>query len=261
MVNPSRDRVIDLSVVIPAFNEQERIADTLIEIKAYLQDLPFESELIVVDDGSRDLTLEVVKTIDICGSELHEQEISRISADGVNRGKGAAVQRGLEIARGRWVLFSDADLSTPIHEVTRMITALEKGADLVIGSRRLPDSDVEPQPAHRRLMGAVFALLVRTLAVPGIRDSQCGFKCYRRSAARRLAALQRMDGFSFDVEHLYLARRLGLRVVELPVRWVDAPGTKVRAVRDSVRMLRDLIRIRRLHRRLEPTPCLIGGRP
>ena len=252
---------IDLSVVIPAYNEQARIADTLIEVKDYLQQQPFRSEVIFVDDGSRDLTLEVVKTIDIYGSEMKEQETSRITTDVTNRGKGAAVQRGFELARGRWVLFTDADLSTPISEVQKLLAELDKGADIAIGSRRMPDSDVEPQPLHRRLMGWVFGSLVRVLAVPDVRDSQCGFKCYTRRSARQLAGLQRMTGFSFDVEHLFLAGRLGMSVVEVPVRWVDAPGTKVRAVRDSWRMFRDLLRIRRLHRGVTGPHCVAGGTP
>lgn len=252
---------IDLSVIIPAYNEQARIADTLLAVKDYLHQQPIRSEVIVVDDGSRDLTLEVVKTIDIYGSEMKEQETSRITTDFTNRGKGAAVRRGLELARGRWVLFTDADLSTPISELEKLMAKIAEGADIVIGSRRMRDSDVEPQPIHRRVMGWFFAFLVRTLAVPGIHDSQCGFKCYTRRSARQLAGLQQMNGFSFDVEHLFLARCLGLAVVEVPVRWVDAPGTKVRAIRDSWRMLRDLLRIRLLHRSVNNSRCVAGETP
>lgn len=240
----------ELSVVIPAYNEQARIADTLIRVKDFLQEWGRPSELILVDDGSRDLTLEVVKTIDIYGALMKEQETTRIATDVSNHGKGEAVRRGLALARGRFILFSDADLSTPIEEVEKLLAALAGGADIAIGSRRLATSEVEPQPIHRRLMGGVFSTLVRLLAVPGVRDSQCGFKCYRRSVARRIAELQKLPGFSFDVEHLYLARRLGWKVAEVGVRWVDAPGTKVKPVRDSYRMFRDLLLIRRLHRGL-----------
>lgn len=253
--------VVDLSVVIPAFNEQARIADTLLRVKEYLQHRPYRAEILVVDDGSRDLTLEVVKTIDIYGEVMKEQESTRIVSEVVNRGKGAAVRRGLELARGRWVLFSDADLSTPIEEVEKLIPVLEAGADVVIASRRLADSEVEPQPLHRRLMGGVFAMLVRLLAVPGIRDSQCGFKAYRRERARELARRQRMNGFSFDVEHLFLAHRLGWRIVEVPVRWIDAPGTKVHPIRDSWRMFCDLVRIRRLHRGVKAAERAREARP
>ena len=237
-----------LSVVIPAYNEQARIADTLLAVKGFLQHWPHRSEVVVVDDGSRDLTLEVVKTIDISGQIFHEQETTRITTDVTNRGKGEAVRRGFLLAKGTYVLFSDADLSTPIEEVEKLLRALEAGADVAIGSRRLPTSEVDPQPLHRRFMGWVFSTLVRTLAVPGVRDSQCGFKCYRLEVARRLAGLQKMPGFSFDVEHLFLARRLGFRVAEIGVRWKDAPGTKVKPLRDSWRMLRDLFRIRWAHR-------------
>jgi dolichyl-phosphate beta-glucosyltransferase len=237
-----------LSIVIPAYNEQARIADTLLKVKAFLQKWPHRSEVVVVDDGSKDLTLEVVKTIDIFGEVMHEQDSTRITTDVTNRGKGEAVRRGLLLAHGKYVLFSDADLSTPIEEVDKLLSALEAGADVAIGSRRLPTSEVDPQPFHRQVMGWVFSTLVRTLAVPGIRDSQCGFKCYRHDAARRLAEAQRMPGFSFDVEHLFLARRFGWRIAEVGVKWVDAPGTKVKPVRDSWRMLRDLFRIRWAHR-------------
>ena len=238
-----------LSVVIPAYNEQARIAETLLKVKAFLQAWPHRSEVVVVDDGSKDLTLEVVKTIDIFGQVMHEQEDStRITTDVTNHGKGEAVRRGLLLARGQYILFSDADLSTPIEEIEKLLAALEAGADVAIGSRRLPTSEVDPQPFHRQIMGWVFSTLVRTLAVPGVRDSQCGFKCYRQAVARRLAAEQRMPGFSFDVEHLYLARRFGWRIDEVGVKWKDAPGTKVKPVRDSWRMLRDLFRIRWAHR-------------
>lgn len=238
----------ELTVVIPAYNEQARIADTLLRVKDFLKNWGRPSELILVDDGSRDLTLEVVKTIDIYGSLWKEQESTRIATDVRNHGKGEAVRRGFALAKGRFVLFSDADLSTPIEEVEKLLAALSAGADIAIGSRRLATSVVEPQPFHRRLMGGVFSTLVRLLAVPGVRDSQCGFKCYRRAVARRIAELQRLPGFSFDVEHLYLARKMGWKVAEVGVRWVDAPGTKVKPIRDSYRMLRDLLRIRRLHR-------------
>ena len=250
---------VDLSVVIPAYNEESLIADTLLKVKDYLQQQPLRSEVVVVDDGSRDLTLEVVKTIDIYGQEMKEQQTSRIASDTTNRGKGAAVRRGFELAKGRFVLFTDADLSTPIEEVEKLLRELERGADIAIGSRRMAGSQVDPQPLHRRVMGRVFAALVRVLAVKGVHDSQCGFKCYRRECAQALASLQRMNGFSFDVEHLYLARRLGLTIVEVPVRWADAPGTKVKPVRDTWRMLRDLVRIRLLHR-ADPAAHLAGVR-
>ncbi len=244
------EREIYLSVVIPTFNEQARIADTLVRVKEFLRESGWPAEVLVVDDGSSDATLEVVKAVDRGAGTAQPPTILLATPGPANHGKGRAVQIGLASAQGRFVVFTDADLSTPIEEVSKLLRALEDGADLAIGSRRLPTSDIEPQPSARRVMGWIFGWLVRLLAVPGVRDSQCGFKCYRRHAAQRLSELQRIPGFSFDVEHLYLARRLGYRVVEVGVRWADSPGTKIKPWRDSWRMLRDLFRIRSLHRHL-----------
>ncbi len=242
------EREIYLSVVIPTFNEQARIADTLVRVKEFLRESGWPAEVLVVDDGSSDATLEVVEAVDRGSGTAQPPTILLATPGSANHGKGHAVQIGLASAQGRFVVFTDADLSTPIEEVSKLLRALEAGADLAIGSRRLPTSDIQPQPSARRLMGWIFAWLVRLLAVPGVRDSQCGFKGYRRQAAQRLAELQRIPGFSFDVEHLYLARRLGYRVAEVGVRWADSPGTKIKPWRDSWRMLRDLFRIRSLHR-------------
>lgn len=244
------EREIYLSVVIPTFNEQARIADTLVRVKEFLQESGWPAEVLVVDDGSNDATLEVVRAVDRGAGAAQPPTILLATPGPANHGKGRAVQIGLTSARGRFVVFTDADLSTPIEEVSKLLRALEDGADLAIGSRRLPTSEIEPQPSARRLMGWIFSWLVRVLAVPGVRDSQCGFKGYRRHAAQRLSELQRIPGFSFDVEHLYLARRLGYRVAEVGVRWADSPGTKIKPWRDSWRMLRDLFRIRSLHRHL-----------
>lgn len=244
------DREIYLSVVIPTFNEQERIGATLRRIREFLQQSGWPAELLVVDDGSTDDTATVVRRFDQTAGPGQPPVTLLVSQDAANHGKGQAVRTGLERARGRFVLFTDADLSAPIEEATKLLRALESGADLAIGSRRRPESDIEPQPPLRRFLGWVFGCLVRVLALPGVRDSQCGFKCYRHDVARRLAELQRIAGFSFDVEHLYLARRLHYRVAEVGVRWADAPGTKIKPWRDSWRMLRDVVRIRSLHRHL-----------
>jgi len=228
-----------LSVVIPAFEEASRIGPTLERVHAYLRDQPFESEVLVVVDGGRDGTLELVR------EATADWPAWRVLDNGANRGKGFSVRRGMLAAGGRYLLFSDADLSTPIGEVERLIAALEAGGDIAVGSRALATSDVRVRQAWwRQSMGRIFNRIVRLVAVPGIHDTQCGFKCFRREAARRIFPRQRATGFSFDVELLWLARKLGYGVVEVPVTWVNDPSSRVHPVRDSLRMLADLLRLR-----------------
>ena len=233
------DGVVHLSVVIPAFEEVARIGPTLEQVRSYLHDQAFDSEVLVVVDGGRDGTLELVR------AAMTGWPALRVLESDANRGKGYSVRRGMLEARGCYLLFSDADLSTPIAEVGRLIAALEAGGDIAIGSRALAGSDVRVRQAWwRQSMGRVFNHIVRLVAVPGIRDTQCGFKCFRREAAHRLFALQRITGFAFDVELLWIARRLGYRVVEVPVIWVNDPSSRVNPVTDSFRMLVDLARLR-----------------
>jgi dolichyl-phosphate beta-glucosyltransferase len=247
---------IYLSVIIPAYNEQERIADSLYRVKAYLSAQAYRSEIIVVDDGSADLTTEVVKTIDIYGKEIHEQAPGELMENIKNVGKGFSIARGLLKARGQIVLFTDADLSTPIEEVEKLLPHFESGNAIVIGSRKAADSIVESKPLLRRIMSKTLNLFVQFLTVPGIQDTQCGFKAYRRETAHRLAILQRIYGFAFDMEHLYIARRLGLTIKEVGVRWVHCEGSKVHPVRDSYRMFRDMLKIRFIHRKLRPAKAV-----
>jgi dolichyl-phosphate beta-glucosyltransferase len=228
-----------LSVVIPAFEEVERLGPTLERVRAYLDHQSFESEVLVVVDGGRDGTLEMVRHLADSWPAL------RVLDNGVNRGKGYSVRRGMLEARGRYLLFSDADLSTPIADVERLIAALDGGADVAIGSRSLAESDVRiRQVWWRQSMGRVFNLIVRFVAVSGIHDTQCGFKCFQRQAARRIFNRQRLTRFSFDVELLWIARKLGHTVVEIPVTWENDPSSRVDPVMDSLRMLIDLMRLR-----------------
>ena len=206
------DGVVHLTVVIPAFEEAARLGPTLEQVRGYLRDQPFDSEVVVVVDGGRDGTLALVRAAMVDWPEL------RVLVNDANRGKGYTVRRGMLAARGRYLLFSDADLSTPIAEVGRLIAALEAGSDIAIGSRAVAGADVRVRQVWwRQSMGRVFNCVVRLVAVRGIRDTQCGFKCFRREAARRIFARQRMTRFSFDVELLWIARTLGYRVVEVPV--------------------------------------------
>ncbi|HSF32117.1 MAG TPA: dolichyl-phosphate beta-glucosyltransferase [Candidatus Tectomicrobia bacterium] len=228
-----------LSIVIPAYNEEPRISKTLQTVCAYLKQQPYPAEVIVVDDGSGDATADTVTPF--CGGvpPVH------LLHNGWNRGKGFSVRRGFLHAHGEYLLFSDADLSTPIEEVEKLLAALQGPCSVAIGSRALPASRVEvSQPWYRQSMGRFFNALVQALAVPGVQDTQCGFKCFRREAA--LAICQRMtsERFGFDVEMLYLARRLGYLIHEVPVVWRNSPQTRVHALRDSLSMCWDLLRIR-----------------
>jgi len=230
---------VGLSVVIPAYNEAANIRSTLEAALAFLGE-EGGGEVIVVDDGSTDETGAVVEAL------AREHPQVRLLRNERNRGKGHAVRRGVLEAKGRLILFCDADGSTPFSEARKLFARLESGeADIAIGSREMPDSDLaRPQPRYRRVMGWVFRRLVAALVVRGFRDTQCGFKAFRAEAARDVFRRLRLDGFAFDVEVVFVARRLGYRVAEVGVRWLDSGQSRVRPVRDSLRMLRDLFRIR-----------------
>jgi dolichyl-phosphate beta-glucosyltransferase len=197
-----------------------------------------EFELIVVDDGSTDDTVPVVRDLSSKESRL------RLLTNNVNMGKGYSIRRGILEAGGDAVLFSDADLSTPIEEYSRLLEYLGE-YDLVMASRSLPESNiVVHQPAYREAMGRMFNLLVQALVVRGIIDTQCGFKLMNAEAGREIAGYLRINRFSFDVEMILVAKRLGYRCVDVPVKWIDSPASRVRAGRDSLNMLLDLFRIK-----------------
>lgn len=231
---------ISLSVVIPAFDEAERIGPTLAAVRDYVERKGVEAEIIVVDDGSRDATAARAE------AALSVFAAARIIRLPRNRGKGAAVKAGVLEARGDLILFSDADLSTPIEEIEKLLPLIEGGADVVIGSRALPGSDIRVrQRALREAMGKFFNRLVRCLVLTGIPDTQCGFKLFRRDAARAVFAESTTRGFGFDVEILALCLRRGYRVRQVPVAWRNSPPSRVRLVRSSLGMIADLVRIRR----------------
>lgn len=231
--------MIRLSVIVPAYNEEERIGKTLHTVQAYLDGQGVPYEIIVVDDGSSDGTAAIVEGMSSFGDKI------RILRNETNSGKGYSVRRGMLEGRGEFLLFSDADLSTPIEEIEKLMPWFEQGYDIVVGSRALPASNVVVhQPFYRETMGRVFNLIVRACTVKGIKDTQCGFKCFRREAAHEVFGRQRTDGFSFDVEVLFIAQRLGYKVKEVPVDWYNSPDTKVNALSDSIKMFLDIIRIR-----------------
>ena len=227
---------LQLSVVVPAYNEESRLGATLEQILAHLDRQGLTFELLAVDDGSTDRTPELVKAI-----AARDARVRLIREP--HRGKGAAVRSGALAAVGRVVLFCDADLSHPVEDLTRLPVLLD-GAQIAIASRQGAGARRIGEPFHRHLMGRVFNFIVRTVAVPGIQDTQCGLKCFTRAAARDLFSRQSVDGFGFDVEILFLARKLGYRVVEVPITWRHVPASRVDPLRDTVRMLSDVLRVR-----------------
>ena len=236
----------DLSIVIPAYNEEARVGPTLRSYLDYCRDARRSVEVTVVDDGSLDGTSRVV---DALAGTYPELRLIRL-AD--NRGKGYAVRTGIVNSRGNQILFADADGATPIVELERLEAAIAAGADVAIGSRAAQASDVTVQARPlRRIMGRTFHRLVETLTVRGILDTQCGFKLFRGPVAHALFSRMRMSGFSFDVEVLMMAQRQGYRIAEVPVNWTHQPGSKVNLVSDSARMAWDLFTIRRRYRRGE----------
>lgn len=226
-----------LSVIIPAYNEEKRIGQTLRDIEAYLARQEYDSEIIVVDDGSRDGTAALVRTA--------FPRVRLISYQ-PNHGKGHAVRTGIVAASGDYRLFCDADGSAAIDELDRMWPKFfESRADVVAGSRSLPKSDVQVrQHPIREQMGRIFNVFVRLLVLPGFVDTQCGFKVFTASSADLVFSRQRLDGFSFDTELLYIAKKHGLRIAQVPVRWRNSPHSRVNMVTDSSRMLLDLLKIR-----------------
>lgn len=228
-------------MVIPAYNEAERIVATLDRVAAYLDRRGLEHEILVVDDGSRDATAERVRR--------HPAPALRLLRLAENRGKGAALRHGVAASRGRRVLLSDADLSTPIEDLERLEPRLGAGAALVFGSRAVAASELgRRQPLYRELMGRTFNRLIRLCGVGGLRDTQCGFKLLDGEVARDLFARLLVDGFAWDVELVWIARRHGHRIEEVGVRWSNSPDSRVHPLFDSAAMLRDVVTMRWRHR-------------
>jgi dolichyl-phosphate beta-glucosyltransferase len=241
-----------LSIVIPAYNEEARLPHTLEEVWRFLQSQPYAGEIIVVDDGSDDATVEIARA-------FGEGKPVRVLSPG-HQGKGGAVRAGMLAASGRFALMTDADLCTPLEDAQGLLAAMDR-YDVAIGSRALPASVLEVrQPIYRELMGRTGNRIIQALLLPGIRDTQCGFKLFRREAAQAVFSRSVMNGVSFDIEVLYLAQQLGYRIAEVPIHWSHRAGSKIHIVRDYFRTLRDLLTIRRLHGNLSSAarPAQIG---
>ncbi len=227
-----------LSIIVPAYNEEARIGETVTEILAYLRGRPFTWEVIVVDDGSSDRTREIVEDLAAGAGEPLQVILAP------HRGKGGAVRRGMLAASGAYRFMADADMAMPIAQLDRFLDRMKEGHDVVIGSREAAGARRFDEPTSRHLIGRVFNWLVRLLAVRGFQDTQCGFKCFTGAAAEALFGMMRTNGFGFDVEMLYLAKRLRLSVIEIPIDWHYQSCSKVKPLRDSLLMLRDIAGIR-----------------
>jgi dolichyl-phosphate beta-glucosyltransferase len=232
-----------VSIVIPCYNEETRITITLARTLEYLRQRSGRSEIVVVDDGSTDDTARLVESF--CGVGAESQPAVRLIRQSTNQGKGAAIRRGMLEATGDFVLFMDADLATPIEELEKLFVYARQGFDVVIASRGLNESDIQHRQSRvREALGRSFNGMVRWLLVPGITDTQCGFKLFTRAAARQIFSEQHLDGYAFDVEVLWLAQRHGFRIKEVPVVWNHMPHSKVSPLRDGVKMIADVWKLR-----------------
>jgi len=230
---------MEISIVIPAYNEEKRIEKTLKKVYEYFKGKKVEFEIIVVDDGSNDKTVEIVEKFS------SDRKKIRILKHEKNMGKGAAVKTGILNAKGELILFTDADLSTPIEEFEKLKKKIEKGYDIAIGSRGLKDSKIViPQPFYRRIIGRIFPLLVRLIVIKDFKDTQCGFKLFKKEAAKKIFSQLKTEGFAFDVEVLAKGKKEGYKIAEVGVLWYNSPRSSVKIFRDSFRMFVSLLKIK-----------------
>ena len=230
---------ITYSIVIPAYNEGQLLGATLERVLGYVRQQGWNAEVIVVNDGSLDNTAELVRSFAVLDPMV------RLIENPGNRGKGYSVRNGMLNARGEIIAFSDADLSSPIEELPKLLAALQAGADIAIGSRWLQaELQTHRQSLHRQLFGRIFNGLNRVILGLQFKDTQCGFKAFTRRAAQAILPLQQIERWGFDPEILFLARKFGLRVTEVPVRWGHVGGTRINPLVDGARMFQEMLRIR-----------------
>lgn len=229
-----------LSIIVPAFNEENRLPDTLEKLLEYLRAQSYLSELLIIDNASQDRTFEIAQTCaEKCGGDIP----IRVYQEPL-RGKGAAVRTGMLRASGKYRFMCDADLSMPVSEINRFLPPALNDADIAIASREAPGAVRYGEPAYRHLVGRVFNWLIRLLVLPSLHDTQCGFKCFKAAAAQDLFSSLTITGWSFDVEVLYIARRRGYHIVELPIPWYYNPQSRISVARDSFQMVLDILKIR-----------------
>ena len=226
-----------LSIIIPAHNEAQRLPPSLEKINSFLQQQAYSAEVIVVENGSSDGTLAIAQEF---AREMPNLQVFHEEA----RGKGLAIKRGMMEAMGDYRFLCDADLSMPIEQVNRFLPPTLEPVDVAIGSREVPGAQRFNEPPYRHFIGRIFNAMVRWLLLPGLQDTQCGFKCFRDEVAEAVFPLQTLDGMSFDAEVLFIARKKGYQVVEVPIDWYHDPDSRVRLVQDSLRMGLDLLKIR-----------------
>jgi len=238
-----------LSIVIPAHNEESRLPDTLEQLIRFLGKQTFTSEIIVVENESQDRTYALAK-------EFADRHANLRVIQNDRRGKGLAIQRGVQEARGEYIFMCDADLSMPVEEISKFLPPQLQGVDIAIGSREAPGAVRYNEPYYRHFTGRIFNTLIRLLVLPTLQYTQCGFKCMRADVARDIFPYQTLTGWAFDVELLYIARRHGYRIVEIPIDWYFNADSKISVLRDSLRMFLDLLLIRRNARRglYDPKP-------
>jgi dolichyl-phosphate beta-glucosyltransferase len=233
------DRRPQYSLIIPAYNEGMRVSGTLEKVLAYIAEQGCDAEIIAVDDGSRDNTVEVMR-----GYAANNPRL-RILQNPGNRGKGYSVRNGMLHAQGEILLFSDADLSSPISESSKLFVAIANGADVAIGSRWLQrELQTQRQSLHRQLLGRIFNIMLRIVLGLNFKDTQCGFKAFTRKAASTMFPLQRIERWGFDPELLYLAKKFDFKVAEVPVEWAHCEGTRINPLRDGIKMFVEMLRIR-----------------
>lgn len=231
-----------ISLIIPTFNEAERLPNSLEKLREFLKNFNKEVEVIISDDGSSD------STVSIAESFITKVPNLKIISFPKNKGKGFAVNQGFKTAKGEIVIFTDADFSTPITEIDKLLEKIDSGFDIAIGSRAIDRSTVKKhQNYFREFMGRAFNVLVQIIAVKGVADTQCGFKAFRKSSCSEIFENQTIWDFGFDVELLYLAQKKGLKICEVPIIWFNNPASRVNPFRDSIKTFFDLIKIRLVH--------------